>query len=103
MELLLRIVLGNLRAFQVVGYAVFTVAVWAILLGWRLEKGLGRAERLGNRAGVQVHLPDLDQFLPWWLAVFVPETALGFAAWVFVGTLGIVLALAAKRTRRMLG
>lgn len=87
--------------WRAVGNGLASLAVASIALGLRLGRRIDRAEHAANRVGAALDI-QLESILPWWLWPFVPETALGFAAWTFIGLSGALLAITAKRIKRLL-
>lgn len=71
-----------------------------IVLGLRLGRQLDRVENASSRVGVAVDT-QLEKILPWWLSPFIPETTAGFAIWFTIGLFGVVLAITAKRIKRL--
>lgn len=100
MEFLFGLLLRFPGLFQSLGVGLATAAVGAIGLALRLGRGLDRVERATARAGSPIQL-QLDQVLPWWLGPFLPETGWGFLAWATLGVAGVVLAVTAKKIRKV--
>ncbi len=80
--------------------AIASVSMATAVLGLRLGRRLDRAESAASRVGVSIDL-QLEKLLPWWLSPLVPETALGYIAWATVGIGGLLLAVVAKRVKRL--
>jgi hypothetical protein len=100
MELLLSLLMRFPDLWQRAGLALASLSIGAVVLGMRLARRIGRAEHTANRVGAAIDL-QLDKLLPGWLHPFVPENALGFAAWLFVGACGLILAAVAMRVKRL--
>jgi len=69
-------------------------------LGLRLGRRLDRVEHATSRVGVAVDA-QLEKILPLWLSPFIPETTAGFATWFAIGLFGVVLAITAKRIKKL--
>lgn len=96
------LMLRNLVAARVLGWGLVKVAGAAIGAGWYLGRGLSRASRMFERAGVEQEVT-IAKLYPDWPTWWIPESVEGFAAWLFVGALGAWLAYAAKSLDRQLG
>lgn len=102
MEWLLMLMLRNLPTARWLGWAVFSIAGAAIVLGLRLGRLFRRVTRAFGRAGVESDLT-LATAYPNWPTWWIPETGIGFLAWVVVGALGAWLAFTAKTLQKRIG
>lgn len=93
------LLLRNLTTARWLGWAMFSAAGGTIGLGLRLGRAFNRATRVFNRAGIDRELT-LAKLYPDWPTWWIPESAEGFAAWVFVGVLGAWLAYTAKTLQK---
>lgn len=100
MEYLLGLLLRFPAFWQSLGVALTSVSLGAIGLGLRLGRRIDRAEHTASRVGSAIEL-HIDKLLPWWLSPFVPESALGFITWATLAACGLILALTARKIRRL--
>lgn len=99
MESLLILVLRNQAESRVLEWIVMHVAGAVIALGLYLGRGLRRANRLFERAGVTQELTLAKRYPDrptWW----IPESTQGLFAWLVIGALGAWPAYAAKALDR---
>lgn len=95
------LMLSNLGAARMLGWALFKSAGIAIGAGWYLGRRLDRANRVFERAGVDQEVT-IAKLYPDWPTWWIPESAERFAAWLFVGAVGAWLAYTAKSLHRQL-
>lgn len=86
--------------WRAVGSGLATTAIAMIALGLRLGRRLDRVEQASSRVGVAVDI-HLGKLLPSWLSLVIPETTAGFATWFAIGFFGVVLAITAKRIKKL--
>jgi len=86
--------------WQRVGLALASISFGSVLLGLRIGRRIDRAEHAMSRVGASIDV-QLDKLLPWWLSPFIPESPLGFTAWVSLCFVGLVLAYTAKKIKRL--
>ncbi len=86
--------------WRAVGSGLTAAALAMIALGFRLGRRFDRVEQAASRVGVAVDA-QLEKILPWWLSPFIPETTTGFATWFAIGLIGAMLAITAKRIKKL--
>lgn len=102
MEWFLMLLLRNLALTRWLGWTIFSMACAAIGLGLRLGRLFVRANRALQRAGSDQELT-LAQLYPDWPTWWIPESAEGFVAWLFVAVVGAYLSYTAKLLQKQYG